>query len=158
FQRCARPRGRAAAAGRQRLGANRAAAGRPGRGQHDDHRDHLAGTSGGAQPTLYLDDIALASDESPDGPALSVGALQPGAAPADGSTDVVVRARVTDPQGVADIASVTLDAGALGRGTVRLRDDGRSNDGAANDGLYGALLTVAPGMPSGEQSLLVTAQ
>ena len=116
------------------------------------------GTSGGAQPTLYLDDIALASDESPDGPALSAGALQPGAAPADGSTDVVVRARVTDPQGAGDIASVTLDAGALGRGTVRLRDDGRSNDGAASDGLYGALLTVAPGTPSGEQMLLVTAQ
>ena len=115
-------------------------------------------STGGAQPTLYIDDIALASDESPDGPALSAGALLPRAARADGATGVVVQARVADPQGPADIASVTLDAAALGRGTVELRDDGRSNDGAAADGLYGAVLTVAPGTPTGEQQLLVSAR
>jgi hypothetical protein len=115
-------------------------------------------TTGGAQPTLYIDDIALASDESPDGPALSAGGLLPRAARADGATGVVVQARVTDPQGPADIASVTVDAAALGRGTVALRDDGRSNDGAAADGLYGAGLTVAPGTATGEQQLLITAR
>lgn len=115
-------------------------------------------TTGGAQPTLYIDDIALASDESPDGPSLSAGGLLPRAARADGATGVVAQVRVADPQGPADIASVTLDAAALGRGAVALRDDGRSNDGAAADGLYGAVLTVAPGTPTGEQQLLVTAR
>ncbi|GIV95981.1 MAG: hypothetical protein KatS3mg057_0638 [Herpetosiphonaceae bacterium] len=115
-------------------------------------------SSGGAQPTLYIDDIALISDESPDGPVLSDGSLQPGAAPADGETHVVVRAHVSDPQGVGDITSVTVDATNLGRGVVALRDDGRSNDGAAGDGLYGTMLTVAPGTPAGEHMLRVSAE
>jgi hypothetical protein len=115
-------------------------------------------STGGAQPTLYIDDIALADDASPDGPVLSAGDVLPRAAPADGATAVTVRAHVTDPQGAADIASVTLDASALGRGTVALRDDGRSNDGAAGDGTYGAALTVAPGVASAEHMLLATAR
>jgi hypothetical protein len=114
--------------------------------------------TGGAQPALYIDDISLASDESPDGPTLSAGTLVPRAARADGTTGVVVRVRVADPQGLADIASVTLDVSALGRGSLALRDDGRSNDGAAGDGLYGARFTVAAGTPGGEQQLLVSAQ
>ena len=112
-------------------------------------------STGGAQPAFYVDDIALASDESPDGPTLTNGVLVPRAAPADGATAVVVRARVADPQGRADIAGVSVDAAALGRGTVALRDDGRSNDGAANDGVFGAAITVAA---SAETSLLVTAR
>ena len=31
-------------------------------------------------------------------------------------------------------------------------------DGAAADGLYGAVLTVAPGTPTGEQQLLISAR
>ena len=114
--------------------------------------------TGGAQPTLYVDDIALASDESPDGPTLSEGALLPRAAPADGATAVIARARLADPQGLADLASVTLDATALGRGTLALHDDGRSNDGAAGDGVYGLAFTIAPGTPAGELQLLVSAR
>ncbi|MBK9714598.1 MAG: fibronectin type III domain-containing protein [Kouleothrix sp.] len=114
--------------------------------------------TGGAQPALYLDDIALASDESPDGPVLSGGLLAPRAAPADGFTAAVVKVVVADPQGPADIAGVTLDAAAIGRGAVALRDDGRSNDGAAGDGVYGAALSIAPGTPAGERQLLVTAR
>jgi hypothetical protein len=115
-------------------------------------------STGGAQPTLYIDDIALVTDESPDGPTLSAGYLLPRAAPADGRTEVVVRVQVSDPQGLTDIASVTLDGTALGRGKIALRDDGWSNDGAASDGVYGGVFTVAPGTSSGEQILLVTAQ
>jgi hypothetical protein len=114
--------------------------------------------TGGAQPTLYIDDIALVADESPDGPTLSAGYLLPRAVPADGRTDVVVRVQVNDPQGSSDIASVTLDGSGLGGGEIALRDDGWSNDGAASDGVYGGVFTVAPGTPSGESVLLVTAQ
>jgi hypothetical protein len=114
--------------------------------------------SGGSQPTFYLDDITLVADEDPNGPALSNGVLLRSAAPADGATGVVARVQVSDPQGLADIAGVSLDASALGRGQVSLRDDGRSNDGAAGDGLFGAVFTVAPGTPRGEYTLAVTAR
>ncbi len=115
-------------------------------------------STSGTQPRMYFDDIALESAESPDGPQLSQGSLTPRSAPADGLTTLLVRAKVTDPQGAADIASVTLDASKLGRGTVLLKDDGRSNDGQANDGVFGAALTIAPSTPTGEQKLLLTAQ
>ena len=114
-------------------------------------------SSGHSQPALYIDDIAFASNESPDAPQLSNGFLFPRSVPADGATTLIVRAKVTDPQGPGDIASVTLDASQLGRGSVTLKDDGRSNDGLANDGVYGAVLTIDPGTPPGEQKLLLTA-
>jgi hypothetical protein len=113
---------------------------------------------GTAQPTLYIDDIALADDASPDGPVLSAGDALPRAVVADGATFATVRVHVTDPQGAADIASVSVDASALGRGTVALRDDGRSNDGAAGDATYGAAFTVAAGTPAGEVALVATAR
>jgi hypothetical protein len=113
--------------------------------------------SGNSQPTFYLDDIALMSDEDPDGPALSNAVLLRSAAPADGVSGVVVRVQVSDPQGLADIAGVSLNASALGRGQVSLRDDGRSNDGAAGDGLFGAVFTVAPATPRGEYTLSIIA-
>jgi hypothetical protein len=116
------------------------------------------GRSGGSQPTLYIDDIGLLSDESPDGPALTDGALHPRAVPADGVTHLVVRARVSHPQGAAHVKRVTLNATALGRGLVELHDDGRHHDGAAGDGVYGARLTVAPGTARGETMLQVTAE
>ncbi len=116
------------------------------------------GSTAGSQPTLYIDDIALVTDESPDSPTVSAGIALPRAVPADGATQAVVRVQVTDPQGLADIANVTLDATALGRGQIALRDDGWSNDGAASDGVYGGVFTVAPGTPSGETTLVVTAQ
>jgi hypothetical protein len=114
--------------------------------------------SGGTQPAFYVDDITLAANEDPNGPVLSAGRLRPRALPADGATLAVVRVTVGDPQGLGDIAGVTLDASALGRGTLTLRDDGRSNDGAAGDGVYGGLLGAAAGTPAGERLLLVTAQ
>lgn len=46
---------------------------------------------------------------------------------------MVVRAQVSDPQGLADIAAVTLDGGALGRG-VAPSTDGRLAVSASADG------------------------
>src|SRR5574341_1379997 len=113
--------------------------------------------SGASQPTLYIDDIALVSAEDPNGPQLSEGSLYPRSVPAGGSASLVVRARLSDPQGAGDIVALTLDASSLGSGSVPLHDDGRSNDGAASDGVYGAVLGVAPDMPPGERFLLLTA-
>ncbi|MEN9938050.1 MAG: hypothetical protein RLZZ387_4629 [Chloroflexota bacterium] len=114
--------------------------------------------SGGAQPTFYVDDIALVEDVSPDDPILSDGLVHPRAAPADGLTGVVVQARAADAQGLGDVQSVTVDAAAIGRGTLALRDDGRSADGAAGDGLFGAVMSVSPGTRPGEHMLVAVAQ
>ncbi len=116
------------------------------------------GSVGSSQPTVYIDDIDLVSPEDPDGPQLSLGMLQPRSAPADGDTTLLVRVQVADPQGAGDIASVTLDAGTLGRGSIALLDNGGSNDEAAFDGIYGAAFSIAPGTPSGEATLLISAQ
>lgn len=113
--------------------------------------------SGAALPVFFLDDLALASDDDPDAPILSHDTFLPAAAPADGTTTLSVQVQVTDPQGAADIAQVSLDASDLGRGTLVLHDDGRSTDGAANDGVYGAVFTIASATPPGEYTLLFTA-
>jgi hypothetical protein len=113
--------------------------------------------TGGSQPALYIDDIALVGAEDPDAPQLSELRLHPRSLPADGATTLTVSAQVVDPQGVGDIASVTLDAASLGLGTVNLEDDGHSNDGVAGDGRYGVALEIPPGTPSGEQRLLLQA-
>ena len=113
--------------------------------------------SGASQPTLYIDDVALVSAEDPDAPQLSEGSLHPRSVLAGGSATLVVRARANDPQGAGNITAVTLDASSLGVGSVPLHDDGRSNDGAASDGLYGAFLSVATSASPGERFLLLTA-
>ncbi len=109
------------------------------------------------QPRFYIDDIILMTPTSPDAPILTDGSLTPRAVLADGVSTLVVKVKVTDPQGAADISSVTLDATALGGGMVLLLDDGAHNDGLAGDGIYGAALVVAPTVSPGEQKLGVTA-
>jgi hypothetical protein len=115
-------------------------------------------TTGSSQPTLYVDDISFTSLDSPNAPTLTNGSLFPRAAPADGVTMLVLKVKVADPQGAADIAAVTLDATKLGRGVMALRDDGFHNDGTANDEVFGAVMTIAPGTPTGEVALGITAQ
>ncbi len=107
--------------------------------------------------SFYFDDISFTSPVDPNAPTLANGSLTPRSIPADGLATLVVKVKVADPQGAGDIASVTLDASALGRGVFTLADDGRSNDGQANDGLYGTTLTVAPSTAPGEVKLGVTA-
>lgn len=114
--------------------------------------------SGGSQPVFYIDDIAFVSEEDPNGPQLSEGVLLPRSLPADGFSTLAASARVSDPQGAGDIAEVRLVTGSLGLGEVVMADDGRSYDGAAGDGVYGAVLMLPPGAPSGERFLLVTAR
>jgi hypothetical protein len=116
------------------------------------------GATNGGQPTVYLDDISLTSAESPDGPSLTEEEIWPRAVPADGSTDLAVRVKISDPQGLVDIASVTLEASAVGWGSLAMYDDGRNHDGPAGDGVYGRILTVSTGTPVGEKVLLISAQ
>lgn len=116
------------------------------------------GTTNGSQPTLYLDDIALAANVDANAPTLSAGYLLPRGIPADGLTQAIVRVLVGDPQGLSDVVSVTLDGSEVGRGLITLRDDGWSNDGLAGDGVFGAAFTVPPGTPAGDHTLVVSAQ
>ena len=116
------------------------------------------GTTSSSQPTLYIDDIALAVDVDANAPTLSAAYLLPRGVPADGTTQAIVRVLVGDPQGLSDVISVTLDGSSIGRGLIPLHDDGWSNDGTAGDGVYGAAFTVPPGTPAGEHTLVVSAQ
>lgn len=116
------------------------------------------GVTTGSQPTLYIDDVALIGASNANAPSLSNAQLAPAAVPANASREAVLRVQVSDPQGAADLRSVTLDASSLGRGVLPLRDDGRSNDGNANDGLFGVRFTVANGIAPGEYPLRVTAR
>jgi len=112
--------------------------------------------TGHAQPTFYLDDIAFTSDEHPDGPLLTEGDLLPRAALHWGT--VTGRVRVSDPQGLADIAQVSLDGAALGQGEVLLQDDGRSNDGPAGNGVFGAAFANQSASSPAEHILTASAR
>ncbi len=95
-------------------------------------------STGSAQPTFYLDDIAFANEEHPDGPILTDGDIMPRAVSDSGM--LTAHVRVTDPQGLSDIANVTIDGSVLGQSGILLRDDGHSNDGSAGNGVFGAAL------------------
>lgn len=114
--------------------------------------------TGGSQPVFYIDDIALVSDEDPNGPQLSAGQLHPRSLPADGFSTFTVRVQVSDSQGADDIAAVSLDMTRLGLGSVALADDGRSYDGLAADGIYGAVVAMPSSAPVGDHFLLVGAR
>lgn len=107
------------------------------------------------QPVFYLDDIALVSDEDPDAPQLSLGWVAPRAIPADSATLSVAQVQVSDPQGLSDVRSVSLEGGPGGQ--VALHDDGRSNDAEAGDGLYGGTFAAPVGSSPGEYSLVARA-
>ncbi|HOO55283.1 MAG TPA: PQQ-binding-like beta-propeller repeat protein [bacterium] len=78
--------------------------------------------------------------------------------PPDGTTTFVITADVTDPNGLADIASVEIDLSNIGGGTVAMLDDGLSGDGAAGDGKYGVTgITVPQGTDAGAYDVTVTA-
>lgn len=115
------------------------------------------GGSATIQPTVYFDDIAFINNEDINAPQITDVTVSPRSIPADGSTVFIIKASVSDPQGSGDIVSVSLDAGQIGLGTVILKDDGMNNDGLIADGSYGAALTIAPGTPTGEKRLLLSA-
>ncbi len=114
--------------------------------------------TGGNQSTLYFDDISFSSDTDPNAPSLTQGSLFPRSLPADGSTVALVKVNAGDPQGLADIAAISLDASQLGGGTIQLKDDGLSNDGAAGDGVYGAAFSVPANVSPREVRPLLTVQ
>jgi hypothetical protein len=112
-------------------------------------------SSGSGQPTVYFDDISLTSDDNPNAPQITLASVFPRSL--GGGGILVVKVHVSDPQGAGDVASVSLDGSPLGLSLVALKDDGRSNDGAASDGVYGATLVIPSGLASGERKLLITA-
>jgi hypothetical protein len=112
---------------------------------------------GSTQSAVYFDDIALVSTEDPNAPQIGSFSISPRSIPADGLTQIVIKATLSDPQGLGNITQVSLDGSALGRGSIPLLDDGRSNDGAAHDGIYGAAFSAAGGTPRGEYQLLLNA-
>ncbi len=113
--------------------------------------------SNSTQPSVYLDQIGLIREEHPHAPQIGNVTLLPRSLPADGFTQTVIRAEVNDPQGLGNLSQVRVDTGPVGRGKVVLLDDGRHNDGAANDGLFGAVFSVPVGTARGEAQLLVEA-
>ncbi len=115
-------------------------------------------SSGSSQPAFYVDDIAFSDGAHPDAPVFGAISLQRSAVLADGVSGVAIKAAVSDPQGSGDIASVTLNGAPLGQGTIALWDDGRHNDGPANDGVFGAVVTAAVGTPASEIMLTLTAR
>jgi hypothetical protein len=89
-------------------------------------------------------------------PVVSSWSVSPWAAPADGSTQVILLASVNDPDG--DLAGVTVDSTALGgNASAALFDDGVHSDGGVNDGIYGLVMVVPIGVPTGEIPLILTA-
>ena len=112
----------------------------------------------GNQYSLFIDDIALIGDESPDGPQLSNPTLRPDTLVAGSAALASATVRVTDPQGTADIAQVTLDGRPIGLGAIVLNDDGRSNDGAPGDGVYGTTFSVPAYAQVGEYTLTASAR
>lgn len=110
-----------------------------------------------ALDTLYIDDIALVRDDSAAAPSLSGGSLRPSALPADGTSRTLIQVAASDPQGLANIASISVDVSAVGAGSVALRDDGNSGDGAAGDGIYAGTFAVPGGVATGEYALTATA-
>ena len=65
-------------------------------------------TTGGSQPTFYLDDIDLPAKQDASAPHFSGSSVSTRAVPADGTTEFVVIVQVTDTEGPADIATVQL--------------------------------------------------
>jgi hypothetical protein len=113
-------------------------------------------STGGTQPTFYLDDIGFLAVQAAAAPQLSAGSVSPRSLPADGATQFVARVHVVDPLGPANVAAVQLEG--LPAGPVEMHDDGLSDDGAAGDGTYGAALALPTGTPTGELQLSILAQ
>jgi hypothetical protein len=89
-------------------------------------------------------------------PIVSSWSISPWAAPADGITQVILLATVNDPDG--DLAEVTVDLTALGgEATAGLYDDGVHSDRDAHDGIYGLVIVMPTGVPTGEIPLILTA-
>ncbi|MEW5944641.1 MAG: S8 family serine peptidase [bacterium] len=125
------------------------------------------GTSAGAK-TITVTATDLASNTGSGNGTLTVTneppvvtnvVFTPNSLPPDGATTTTVTADVSDPNGLADVASVTIDLTPIGGGAaVTLYDDGTNGDAAAGDGTYTlAGITVAIGTSAGAKTITVTA-
>ena len=83
----------------------------------------------------------------------------PGSAISDGSVEVLFTVRVSDANGVADIAKVTIDLSRLlGSENQKMYDNGRHGDQARDDGVYSYSYLVPEDLKSGARKLPVSAQ
>ena len=81
--------------------------------------------------------------------------VHPWAIPADGRTQVVITATISDPLG--QVESVSLDLTDLGGAAdAPLLDDGEHNDGVADDGTFGLIATAAVTAEPGQKPLVLT--
>lgn len=114
--------------------------------------------SASSQPVFYLDDIALISSDDPNAPSVVNFSITPSSILVDNQSKIVIKANLTDPQGLMDIKQVAVDPLISGQNVYILHDDGKSNDEGNADGVYGGAFTLPLGIIPGEYQLLLTAE
>ncbi|MEW6178350.1 MAG: choice-of-anchor X domain-containing protein [Chloroflexota bacterium] len=107
--------------------------------------------------TVYFDEISFIQTLSADAPQVLSAEYRAHSIAAGGSL-LVVHAGVEDPQGRASIREVSLMSDVAGWIPLSLYDDGLSNDGQANDGIYGVATTLPAGLAGREVDLYIQAE
>jgi len=83
----------------------------------------------------------------------------PPSVPADGKTEVLFTAEISDPQGLADIESVSIDLSEIGGNDLQeIYDDGSSGDAKALDGIFSFKTTIPSFVSPQIYNLTVTAK
>lgn len=91
-------------------------------------------------------------------PVVTEAAAFPDKAPADGTTGVLLTARVQNPGRQEDLRDVTVDLRSIGMGeNVKMYDDGTNGDVKAGDGLFSLTVTVKPDTAHGAKKVTVRA-
>lgn len=100
----------------------------------------------------------LSAQLAPRAPQVTAAVAGPARVFNDGASTTLLSARITHPDGAANITAVTVDLSAVGGSVVqRMLDDGTGGDAAAGDGIYSVTLTVPAGTPARDYALDVEA-
>jgi uncharacterized protein YdeI (BOF family) len=83
----------------------------------------------------------------------------PSSAPADNETEVLFTAEISDPQGLSDVSSVSIDLSELDGDDIQaMYDDGTSGDVTSSDGIYSFKTTIPLSTPPENYNLAITVQ